>query len=253
MTNCVLILVAVLALPLLGQVSAQDESAVNVQSSCAHWSKLRLDKHKQFRGDSDDLYQTGLCVGYFSGLMDGMNDTGGWKSSDGTFNFFQINRSAINSEWDVIRAFYAYLDANPLAKGKPAWSVLQGVLLENGLAKFVPQEPQAHASALSNECKTGATNVITQFKSDNELKIVDTPTLVSVNSSLSECLETKGLTDSDSALLLEAQSKAGIVLLVRAMNVLDRHGLLRELRAEASPSSQKSTLSRVPSGKPEEQ
>jgi hypothetical protein len=69
-----------------------------------------------------------------------------------------------------------------------------------------------------------------------------------VNSRLNECLETKGLTYADSALLLEAQSEAGIVLLVRAMNVLDRHGLLRELRAEGSPSSQNSTLSRAPSG-----
>ena len=95
--------------------------------------------------------------------------------------------------------------------------------------------------------------MIGQFKSDNELKVVDTPTLVSVNSKLNECLETKGLTDADSAILLEAQSEAGIVLLVRAMNVLDRHGLLRELRAEGSPSSGNSTLSRVPSGKPPEQ
>jgi len=252
--NLALIMVTALALPLLlGSLSAQDASAVNVQTSCAHWSKLRVDKHKQFKGDSDDLYQTGLCVGYFSGLMDGMDDTGGWKMSDGSFAVFQIKRSSINSTWDVIRAFYDYIDAHPLAKGKPAWGVLQGVLTTNGLASFVPQEVQAQPSALSNECKTGANNVIGQFKSDNELKVVDTPTLVSVNSKLNECLETKGLTDADSAILLEAQSEAGIVLLVRAMNVLDRHGLLRELRAEGSPSSGNSTLSRVPSGKPPEQ
>ena len=95
--------------------------------------------------------------------------------------------------------------------------------------------------------------MITQFKSDNELKVVDTPTLVSVNSRLNECLETKGLTDADSALLLEAQSEAGIVLLIRAMNVLDRHGLLQELRAEDSPSSQNSTVSSAPRGKPQDQ
>jgi len=238
---------ALFLLVLVGVASAQDASAVNVQASCAHWSKLRVDKHKQFKGDSDDLYQTGLCVGYFSGLMDGMDDTGGWNMSDGSVAAFQIKRSSINSTWDVIRAFYAYIDANPLANGKPAWTVLQGVLTENGLAKFVPQEPQARPSALSNECRTGATNVITQFKSDNELKVVDTPTLVSVNGRLNECLEGKELTDADSALLLEAQSEAGIVLLVRAMNVLDRHGLLQELRAEGSPSSQNSRLSRAPS------
>lgn len=247
MRNLALVLGVSILLPLLGRLSAQDASAVNIQTNCAHWAKLRVDKHKQFKGDSDDVYQTGICVGYFSGLMDGMDDTGGWKMSDGSVAAFQIKRSSINSTWDVIRAFYAYLDANPLEKGKPAWSVLQGVLTENGLAKFVRQEQQARLSALSNECKTGATNLITQFKADNELKVVDTPTLVSVNSRLDECLETKGLTDADSALLLAAQSEASIALLERAMNVLDRHGLLRELRAEGSPSSQNSTLSRAPS------
>ncbi len=94
---------------------------MNVQTSCAHWAKVRVDKHKQFKGDSDDLYETGLCLGYFEGLMDGMDDTGGWQHSDGSAAIYQIKRSAIASPWDVIRAFYSYVDANPLAKGKPAW------------------------------------------------------------------------------------------------------------------------------------
>ena len=76
---------------------AQDNSAVDVQNSCAHWSKLRLDKHKQFKGDSTDLYDTGVCLGYFEGLMDGMDDTGGWQLNDGTLGAFQIKRSSINS------------------------------------------------------------------------------------------------------------------------------------------------------------
>lgn len=248
MKNLALIVGAVLIFPLLGsRASAQDTSAVNVQTSCAHWSKLRVDKHKQFKGDSDDLYQTGLCVGYFSGLMDGMDDTGGWKMSDGTVAAFQIKRSAINSTWDVIRAFYAYIDANPLAKGKPAWGVLQGVLTANGLASFVPQEQQAQPSALSNECKAGANNVIGQFNSDSDLKAIDTPTLVSVARKLRECLDTKGLSDADSVLLLFAQNQANMALLDRAVNVLDRHALLPELRAERSTSTRNTTASHVPS------
>lgn len=91
-----------LVLPLLGRLSADDASAVNIQTNCVHWAKLRADKHKQFKGDSDDVYQTGICVGYFDGLMDGMDDTGGWKSSDGSFMVFQIKRSAINSTWGKI-------------------------------------------------------------------------------------------------------------------------------------------------------
>src|SRR5579872_2401368 len=112
---------------------AQDSSAVNVQSSCAHWNNLRLDKSKQFKGDGKDLYQTGICFGYFTGLIDGMDNTGGWQMADKTVGAFHIKRESINSTWDVVRAFYAYVEANPLSNGKPAWNVLQNVLTTNGL------------------------------------------------------------------------------------------------------------------------
>ncbi|MFZ0585529.1 MAG: hypothetical protein WAM48_04170 [Candidatus Sulfotelmatobacter sp.] len=63
MKNLALIVVAAVVLLLLRtSVSAQDTSAVNVQTSCAHWAKVRVDKHKQFKGDSNDLYQTGVCL-----------------------------------------------------------------------------------------------------------------------------------------------------------------------------------------------
>jgi hypothetical protein len=231
---------------------AQDSSAVNVQSSCAHWSNLRLDKNKQFKGDSKDLYQTGVCFGYFTGLIDGMDNTGGWQLSNKSIAAFQIKREAINSTWDVVRAFYAYVDANPLAKGKPAWSVLQNVLTTNGLATFVPQTTQAQTSALSSECKTGANNVNTQFNSDTELKNVDTATLASVYEKLGDCLDTKGLSDADSVLLLTAEVEANAALLTRAVTVLDRHQLLPELKAERSTSLRKKTVSNVPSEMPTE-
>lgn len=248
MKNLGLIVVAAFVLLLLrGSVSAQDASAVNVQTSCAHWAKLRLDKHKQFKGGSDDLYETGLCLGYFDGLMDGMDNTGGWERSDGSVAVFQIKRSGIASKWDVIRAFYSYVDSNPLANGKPAWSVLQRVLTANGLATFVPQEAHGQPSALNNECKTGANNVISQLNSDSDLKAIDTPTLVSVSGKLRECLDTKGLTDADSVLLLFAQNQANLVLLDRAVNVLDRHALLPEVRAERSTRQRNTTASHVPS------
>ncbi|MFZ0865876.1 MAG: hypothetical protein WAU76_10450 [Candidatus Sulfotelmatobacter sp.] len=241
------LLFALAVLPLLCSTAlAQDESAVNVQASCAHWAKLRVDKHKQFKGGSDDLYETGLCLGYFDGLMDGMDNTGGWQHSDGSVATFQIKRSAIASPWDVIRSFYTYVDANPLAKGKPAWSVLQSVLISNGLATFVPQTTQQQPSALSNECSTGANNVLTQFTSDDELKAIDSPSLVSVSSKLRDCLKTKGLTEADLALLFAAGDEANIVLLARAVDVLDRHALLPELGAERSPSTRNTTISQGP-------
>lgn len=249
MKNTALLAVAaVVLLPFGSTLVAQDESAVSVQASCAHWAKLRVDKHKQFKGGSDDLYETGLCLGYFDGLMDGMDNTGGWQHSDGSLATFQIKRSAISSPWDVIRAFYAHVDANPLEKGKPAWSVLQGVLIANGLATFIPQAPQTQPSALNNECTTGANNVITQFHSDSDLKAIDTPTLATVNGKLRDCMNTKGLTDADSVLLLAAENETNAVLLERAVTVLDRHALLPELKAEHSNSMPSTTVSRTPSG-----
>ena len=249
MKNSALLAVAVVVLlSFASMASAQDTSAVNVQSSCAHWAKLRVDKHKQFKGDADNLYQTGLCLGYIDGLMDGMDNTGGWQLGDGRVAAFQIKRSAISSTWDVIRAFYAHVDANPLAKGKPAWSVLQHVLTANGLATFVPQTTQSQPSELSNDCKSGANNVITQFNSDKELKGIDTPTLVSVNGKLGDCLDTKVLTDTDSVLLLTAGTEASIVLLGRALNVLDRHELLPELKTERSASTRNTTVSHPSNG-----
>jgi len=75
---------------------------------------------------------------------------------------------------------------------------------------------------------------------------------VSVSGKLRECLDTKGLTDADSVLLLFAQNQANLVLLDRAVNVLDRHALLPEVRAERSPSTN-TTVSHVPSGTGSEQ
>lgn len=246
MKTLILLTATVLLLLIVGIASAQDASAVNIQTSCAHWAKLRVDKHKQFKGDSDDLYETGMCAGYFNGLMDGMDNTGGWRDSDGSLSVFQIKRSAINSTWDVIRAFYTYMDAKPLARGKPAWSVLQTVLTSNGLATFTPQREQPEVSALTNECKTGADNVIAEFSSDSELNAIDTSTLVTVNSKLEDCLGTKGLTAKDSVLLLTAHNESSIILLARAVRVLDHHELLPELKAERSMSTHDRTVSHSP-------
>lgn len=127
-----------------GAAAAQDSDAASVVTSCAHWASLKVDKHSQFKGSPEDLYQTGICVGYFEGLIDGLNGSGGW-GTDGNL-VFQIDTKSIHSTWDVIRAFYAYVNDNPLAKGKPAWKVLQIVLVNNHLADFVPSQKQTLAS-----------------------------------------------------------------------------------------------------------
>lgn len=127
-----------------GTAAAQDYDAASVQTSCAHWASVKIDhKHNQFKGSPEDLYQTGVCIGYFEGLMDGLNDTGGW-GTDGNL-VFHIDRKSISSTWDVITAFYTYINANPLAKGKPAWKILQVVLVNNHLAGFEPMQ-QAQAN-----------------------------------------------------------------------------------------------------------
>jgi hypothetical protein len=86
--------------------------------------------------------------------------------------------------------------------------------------------------------------VNTQFSSDTELKNIDSTTLASVYEKLGECLDTKGLSDQDSMLLLTAEVEANTALLSRAVAVLDRHQLLPELR---STSSRNKTVSSVPS------
>ena len=150
---------------------------------------------------------------------------------------------AINSTWDVIRTFYEHVDANPLEKGKPAWSVLQKVLTANGLATLSPQAIQSRSSVLTQECKTGAQNVINQFDSDSGLSVIDTQTLLSVYSKLGNCMETKGLTDDDSLLLLAAETEAGTALLTRAISVLSKHELVPEFNIQKPASAR--TASRV--------
>lgn len=145
-----------------------------------------------------------------------------------------------------MRAFYAYVEANPLSSGKPAWKVLQNVLTANGLATFVPETTHAQPSALSEDCRTGANNVNTQFNSDSKMKNVDTPTLVSIDEKLANCIDTKGLSEADSVLLLTAAVETNAALLDRAVMVLDRHALLPELRAERSTSTQNKTVSSAP-------
>lgn len=126
------------ALFLFGNLAyAQDYTAESVQASCDHWLKVHVNSKKEFKGNSEDVYQTGICVGYFTGLMDGIDNTSGWSMGGGSSNYmFHIDRSSISSIWDVIRAFYTYVRDNPLAKGKPAWKILQTVLIDNHLAGF---------------------------------------------------------------------------------------------------------------------
>jgi hypothetical protein len=238
----IFLLILLVSIPL----GAQDSSAVDVQNSCAHWNNLRLNKNKQFKGDSKDVYQTGICFGYFAGLLDGMDNTGGWQLTDKSTAFLHIKRESINSTWDVIRAFYAYVDANPLSNGKPAWSVLQNVLVKGGLATFEPETRPTRPSGLTDECRTGANNLNSQFLSNSELKVIDTATLGSVYQELAACLDTKNLNDADTALVLTAETEAGSALLSRAITVLDRHSLLPELKAERPASTQDKTLSSLP-------
>jgi len=66
MKNLAWIVVAAFVLLLLrSSVSAQDTSAVNVQTSCAHWAKVHVDKHKQFKGDSKRPVSDGRVLGLF--------------------------------------------------------------------------------------------------------------------------------------------------------------------------------------------
>src|SRR6266849_759519 len=95
---------------------AQDYTAESVQASCAHWLKVHLNAKKEFKGNSKDVYQTGVCVGYFTGLMDGIDNTSGWGDGKTTY-VFHIERKSISSIWDVISAFYTYVRDNPLARG----------------------------------------------------------------------------------------------------------------------------------------
>jgi len=217
------------------QSGSEDARAANLQNSCAHWAKLHLDEHNQLKGETNDLYQTGVCVGFFQGLIDGIDNTGGWKLPDGNEIYtFHINRPAIHSTWDVIRSFYAYVDANPSAKEKPAWKVLQVVLVSKGLASFRPSaaQSQLQPSRLSKECSVGARNVLAQFDADKDLKIVDTATLASTLTKLADCSSTNGLSDSDKALIATAEAEVESELIVRATAVLERHSLLQELRSE---------------------
>jgi hypothetical protein len=56
---------------LFGNIAyAQDYTAESVQASCAHWLKVHINAKTEFKGNSEDVYQTGVCVGYFSGLME---------------------------------------------------------------------------------------------------------------------------------------------------------------------------------------
>ena len=96
----------------------EDLKAADVQDSCAHRAKLHVDKHKEVKGDAKDVFNAGLCAGYVRGLIDGLDNTGGWRLSDGTVAGFEINRSGINSIRDVIQAFYAYVETTPLIQGQ---------------------------------------------------------------------------------------------------------------------------------------
>ena len=220
---------------------AEELKAADVQDSCAHWAKLHVDKHKEVKGDAKDVFHAGLCAGYVRGLIDGLDNTGGWRLSDGTVAGFEINRPGINSIRDVIQAFYAYVETTPLSKGKPAWEILQTVLLSNGLAGFIASTPQSQPSGLSNECKFGTISVLTQLGSDNELKDFDTSTLASTLRKLMECSSSASPSDSGSALVFMAQAELESILLVRATNVMNHHSLLPEFgldRSSANASGQ---------------
>lgn len=144
MRKAILVVVSLfLSAAAFGQIG--NGTAADLDSNCSNWSKLKLNKEKNFRGDQDAVYRTGVCYGYMLGLIDGMD---GWIATDnGRRVTIHVKKDDIKSTWDVITAFHTHLERYPLDKGKPAWSVLQTVLRTNGLMDVTPiEEPLLPAS-----------------------------------------------------------------------------------------------------------
>ena len=131
-----MVVVLFLSVAAFGQIG--NGTAANLDDNCSNWPKLKLNKEKNFRGDQDAVYRTGVCYGYMLGLIDGMD---GWIATDnGRQVTIHVKKDDIKSTWDVITAFHSHLARYPLDKGKPAWLVLQTVLRTNGLMEVTPIE-----------------------------------------------------------------------------------------------------------------
>lgn len=229
----------IMTIPALCQ-SRKKATARTLKSNCDSIARLKVGR-KKVRGNWQDIFSAGRCYGYVDGLIDGMDDVG-LSGEGGRPEVLNIDRAEISSTQDVVQAFRAYVAANPLSRGKPAWRVLLQVLEKGGLASLSPARVPVPASQLTARCAKIATNIQSEFRNDPALTPIDTPTLGSADSALAACLNTDGLTTTDKNEILGSLVEVEAALLGRADHVLSSNGLslaFRTYRPSAAASTQR--------------
>ncbi len=113
------------------QVSASDLSKTCQKASSAISSRGKWDGKRP-----DDVYAAGQCEGFIEGWIQGLD--GSILRQEDKFVIVRIRQDQIKTMWDIAVALVKHLDGNPLDSGKPADTVLQKILLENGLINTEP-------------------------------------------------------------------------------------------------------------------
>lgn len=144
-------IVALLAPACTAQVSAEELKKTCSAALGSVRNKAGQGKPEQWiwhKDNPDAIYSAGWCSGYIRGALQGLN---GMVLPLDKPVILRVKNDQIKSEWDVEAAFVQYMNANPLANGKPADVVLLTVLVDNGIVETTPYLAPSSGIKRANE------------------------------------------------------------------------------------------------------
>ena len=133
-----LLMLASLAPACAAQITAGELKDTCSSAQSAVRNKAVQGKPEQWKWEKDKpnaIYSAGWCSGYVRGALQGLN---GMVLPLEKPVVLRVKSEEIKSEWDVVAAFLQYMNANPLANGKPADVVLLTALVDHDMIESTP-------------------------------------------------------------------------------------------------------------------
>lgn len=230
------LLVVLLLLKFVPEALAQMHylTASDLDSECANaWSPTEKKHGQTIYKKSADAIEAGYCMGYIQGIIEGMD---GFQTVNGQGKLvkYNIRLDLIKSPFDVVTASRSYLAGHALDKGKPAWQIVENTLWSNDLIAVVDQSTVGTSTAtghISERCKTGAKNVLSQLNDGAGLNSLSTSALVQLWKETTQCwvdMDDGKTVPEEVLLVTRAQAAVGTIVATRELEFIKKEDTVQQ-------------------------
>jgi hypothetical protein len=209
-------------------------TASDLDDECANaWSATEKKHGQTVYKKSSDAIEAGYCMGYVQGIIEGMD---GFQTvnEQGKLVKYNIRLALIKSPFDVITATRTYLAGHALDKGKPAWQIVENTLWSNDLIAAADQNtasPSTASGHISDRCKTGAKNVLSQLSDESGRNNLSTSTLVQLWKETAQCwvdMDDGKTVPEEVLLVTRAQAAVGTIVATRELEFIKKENTVQQ-------------------------